>query len=240
METQILTLITLALMLAAALELRYHNSVLKKIIVEDKIGTHLNKPLTIKSYERIFKSEFRPYTLQMTSKINEDIFKKFENFYETRMTDEDFKQPLALHIIFLNKISGYVHDKERDSYDLIIKNDPIPFNTNDKEDIKIIDTMLNLKYNEYDEFNMDGIIRINGRDHFLSDLTSISSYKNTIKDTYWECSDLVFNFGKVVESIRFDTFGDSFDYLFNDDSSDIRLIEKIANTALIRERKEAS
>ena len=97
---------------------------------------------------------------------------------------------------------------------------------------------MNLKYNEYDEFNMDGIIRINNKDHFLSDLTSISSYKTTIKDTTWECSYLLFSFGPVIESIRFDSFMDSFDYLFNQDKSDIRLIEKIANTSLIIEKKE--
>lgn len=237
MEIQIITLITLVLMIAAVLELRYQNNSLKKINIEDKIGTHLNKPLTIKDYEKAFKSEFKPYPLEMTSKINEDLFDAFEEFYETRMTKDDFIHPTSLHIIFLNKIDGYIYDSVSDTYDLIIKQDQIPITISDKKHIKLIDASLNLKYTEYDEFNIDGIIRINNKDHFLSDLTSISTYKTTQKDTHWECSYLLFNFGPVIESIRFDTFGEAFDYLFNNDKSDIRLIEKIANTSLIIEKK---
>lgn len=95
---------------------------------------------------------------------------------------------------------------------------------------------MSLKYNELEEYNINGIININGKNHFLSDLTSISSYKNTIGEKTY--SDLVFNFGSIVECVRFDTFKDSMNYLFHNDKSDIRLIEKIANASFIREKQE--
>jgi hypothetical protein len=237
MPKYIITLIVLIVMIVIVLELRYHNNILKKIIFEDKIGTHLNKPLTIKKYEKLFKYEFEPYLLHTTSNINEELFNRFLKFYEPKIIEgAKIPQPLGLHIIFLNKVDGYICDNSH-AYDLRIKNDIVPYYA-DADEIKIVDALMNLKYTEQDEFNIDGIIRINNRDHFLADLTSISSYKNTRTDTGKQCSDLVFNFGPVVEYIKFDTFEDSFDYLFNDDNSDIRLIEKIANTSLISEMKE--
>jgi len=182
--------------------------------------------------------------MQLTSKINEELFDKFSKFYTEKVGQGDseeellVEQPLSLHIVFINKIDGYVFDSATNSYDLFIKNSPIAFNISDKEKIGLIDRFFNIRYNEQEEFNIEGVIKLNNKIHFLSDLTSISSYKNTIGEEKKVCSDLVFNFGPIIEVVRFENFKDSFDYLFYNDNSDIRLMQKIANTSIIIERKD--
>jgi hypothetical protein len=180
--------------------------------------------------------------MSLTSKLNEELFVKFEKFYLNKVEEEtsdpeyNIQQPAYLNIIFINKIDGYVHDSVTNTYDIFIKNSPVEFNILDKEYVSIIDRFFNIKYNEQDEFNIEGIININNRIHFLSDLTSISSYENIIGEDKKVYSDLVFNFGSMVEVVRFNTFKESFDYLFYNDKSDIRLMQKIANASIIMER----
>lgn len=233
MEIQIITLLSLFFIFIVLDRLNYHNDILKKIILEDRLETHLNEPLTIEHYEKIYNKEFTPYLMKRTSNINVEIFENFKKFYDARVIDEKFDQPDVLHIVFVNKIDGYLNNSQENTYEIIIKNDFIPFTTNDKKNIEIVDRFLSLKYTEMNEYSLNGIIKINEREHFLSDLTSISSYKNTINNK--DYSVLVFNFGNITESIAFNTFEDVFDYLFTNRDSDIRLIEKIANTSLIKE-----
>ena len=211
----------------------YSNIILKKILLEDNMDINLNKPLNIKQYRKLYKNDFEPYLMRKNSDINKDIFENFMISYDMRSLDFIYKQPDAFHIVFINNIEGYVHNKEDDSYDIILKKDFIPFSTKNKKDIEIIDTLMNLKYNIIEEFNTNGIIKINKKYHFLTDLTSISSYKTTINNK--EFSVLVFNFGNVTETLVFKTFEESFRYLFMNEKSDIRLIQKIANESIIRD-----
>jgi hypothetical protein len=153
------------------------------------------------------------------------------------MEESDYEQPSCLHIVFVDKINGYVQDTDGGSYEFIIKKDFIPFTTRDNQKINIFDKIIKMNYKKIEEFNMGGIININNKTYFLNNLTSISSYENMIDGVKY--SDLIFNFGLVTEIVRFDSFEDSFKYLFSDEKSDIRLIQKIANSSLIEFRKGA-
>lgn len=234
MSVQFITLSAVIIMIMMAARMNRNNKILRKIALMDKIETYLSKPLTIKKYIKVYGEEFKPYPMKMTSEVNKEVFAKFLKFYER----SDYTQPELLRIVFINKIDGYIHNEPKNAYYFITKNDPLPFNTTDEDDVKIINTLMSMKYVELEEYNINGVITLNNRNHFLSELTSISSYKNTIGDKGQTYSDLVFNFGPVVECVRFETFKDSFEYLFNSDTSDIRLIEKIANTSLISEKRE--
>ena len=233
MWIQIVTLLAIFFMVIIIRRMFYNDIILKKILLEDNMDINLNKPLNIKQYRKLYKNDFEPYLMRKNSDINKDIFENFMISYDMRSLDFIYKQPDAFHIVFINNIEGYVHNKEDDSYDIILKKDFIPFSTKNKKDIEIIDTLMNLKYNIIEEFNTNGIIKINKKYHFLTDLTSISSYKTAINNK--EFSVLVFNFGNVTETLVFKTFEESFRYLFMNEKSDIRLIQKIANESIIRD-----
>ena len=233
MWIQIVTLLAIFFMVIIIRRMFYNDIILKKILLEDNMDINLNKPLTIKQYRKLYKNDFEPYLMRKNSDINKDIFENFMITYDMRSLDFIYKQPDAFHIVFINNIEGYVHNKEDDSYDIILKKDFIPFSTKNKKDIEIIDTLMNLKYNIIEEFNTNGIIKINKKYHFLTDLTSISSYKTAINNK--EFSVLVFNFGNVTETLVFKTFEESFRYLFMNEKSDIRLIQKIANESIIKD-----
>jgi hypothetical protein len=235
MEILIISFSAMFISIIVLFRLREYNIMLKKIILEDKIHTHLNKPLTIKDYKKVYGGEFKPYQMKMNSDINKEIFKNFSEFYDYRKKENDYTHPTLLNIVFINKIRGYIYDNTIDSYDITIKKDSISFSIDKKEYIDILDRIFDLKYNLRNEYNMDGVIKINNKTYFLDNLTSISIYKNTIKEI--DFSDIVFKFGSITEVVRFNSFEESFKYLFCEDRSDIRLIEKIANTSLIRERR---
>ena len=233
MEIQIITLLVLFFMIITIRRLSHYTNIFKMINIEDKIEMNLNKPLTIKQYNKVYKQDFMPYPLKRTSNINIELFENFKRFYDARVIDEKYEHPEILHIIFLNKIDGYIHNAPNNNYDVMLNKDFISFVTTNKRDVEIIDEMMDLKYTVIEEFKMDGVIKINKRNHTLNDLTSISIYENVIGEKTY--SILVFNFGVITETLTFDTFRECFNYLFTDKSSDIRLIEKIANTALIRD-----
>lgn len=213
----------------------YYRRMFKMIIFSDKIDTSLNRSITVRKYEKLFKTQFRPYLMSFTSNINEDIFYRFTKFTE-EIKESNYEQPFSLHIVFLNKIDGYIRNNEDDSYEFFIKGDFIPFITTDKKNIELVDEVMNLSYRKLNEFNIDGAIKLNKKFYFLSSLTSISSYENIVKDKTY--SELVFNFGATTESIRFNSFEDAYKYLFDSDESDIRLIQKISNTSLIDFKKK--
>lgn len=230
MNDQIIVLFLLAFMLIVSTQFSYYKNMFRMILFEDRLDLSLDKPLLVKDYKKLFRREFEPYLISMTTRINEDIFHKFTKFCKA-LELLNYKQPSSLHIVFVNKIDGYVRDPETGSYELIIKKDFIPFSTRDLQKIEIVDRIMDLKYRKIEEFNVEGIINVNKKNYFLSNLTSISSYENVIKGRSY--SELIFNFGSITESIRFETFEDSYNYLFNSDESDIRLIQKIANASLI-------
>jgi hypothetical protein len=217
-------------MIIVSTQFGYYRKVFKMILFEDRIDLSLDKPLLVRDYKKLFKREFEPYLMNMTTRINEDIFLKFTKFCKA-LEMLDYKQPSSFHIVFVNKVDGYIRDSESELYELIVKKDFIPFTTRDSEKIEIIDRIMDLKYRKIEEFNIEGVININKKSYFLSNLTSISSYENVINNRTY--SDLVFNFGLTTETLRFNDFKESFDYLFNSDKSDIRLIQKIANGSLI-------
>ncbi len=236
MEIQIITLTAFLLSIFIMIKLRKYNIIFKKIIVEDKVETHLNKQLRIKDFRKVYKTDFKPYPMKFNSKLNKRVFEEFKKFYDYRKNENDYNHPSFLSMVFLNKVTGYIHDTISDSYELMVKKDNIPFVTNDMNHVEIIDSLLELSFNQYYEYDINGAFKLNGKTFFLRDLTSISICKNTIAEV--DYSDVVFKFGAITQYIRFNSFKESFDYLFSNDDSDIRLIEKIANSSLIKETRE--
>lgn len=119
------------LMVSILINLSNNNRIYKKILLEDRIDTYLHKPLTLKKYKKINKFDFTPYMIKTTSELNKNIFDKFEKFYAEKSIEKDYGQPEALHIVFLNKATGYIGDADKKSYSLALKNDPILFTIND-------------------------------------------------------------------------------------------------------------
>lgn len=235
MNDQIIVVLILAAMIIISSQFGYYRKVFKMIIFEDRIDISLTKSITVRKYKKLFKTEFKPYLMSFTSSINEDIFDRFIEVTED-IKESNYKQPSSLHIVFINKIDGYVRDAEDGYYEFIIRRDFVPFTTRDMKDIEMVDKVMDLKYRKLDEFNIEGAIKLNKKFYFLSNLTSISSYENVVKDKTY--SELVFNFGAITEAIRFNSFEDAYKYLFDSDESDIRLIQKIANTSLIDFKKK--
>lgn len=234
MSPQIITMFILILMLIAIWKLNFYRIIFKGIEFEDRMYFNLDEPLYIKEYKKLFTNEFKPYIMEMSTDINEYIFDKFLKI-DNALHLLEYKQLSHFHIIFINKIDGYMYRESDKSYEFFVKDDFIPFVTKDKEKTEIFDKMMDQKYNVIEEFDIDGTIILNKKRYFLRNLTSISNYRNTVGRK--EYSELVFNFGKTTESVRFKSFKEAFDYLFKNDLSDVRLIQKIANTSFINIKK---
>ena len=103
MNDQAIILLVMIFMIVVSTRFSYYRKVFKMILFEDRIDLSLDKPLLVKDYKKVFKREFKPYLMNMTTRINDDIFHKFTKFC-TALELLDYKQPSSLHIFFLNKI----------------------------------------------------------------------------------------------------------------------------------------
>lgn len=229
MEVLIVITLVLIFMIIETVRIRKLDIILKKVMFEDKIETHAGTPLFRDEYKKIFKEDFRAYPMKFSTDVNKAIFRRFEKFYSDA-NSTNFKKPNELHMIFVNKIDGYIHNPDNNKFEAIIQGDPILFKTHNRRYIDIIDDVMSLKYTQINEFNIDGIINFNNKKYALGDLTSISITSNDKEEKI----QTIFMFGSTTESITFNSYKDFIDYLFNSDKSDIRLIQKIANSALIR------
>lgn len=214
----------------------------EKVLLEDMLHTSLNKPLTIKKYKKYFKNRFMPYKLNLATKLNKNIFNTAWPKIEKATNKKD--ELSYLKFVFLNKINGFeiaknIDDKE---YINVLLDNSFevyePYEEYNKIYYNILTSVLESDYDEIHEINMDGIIEVNKKKYLLDDLTSIGifsannyiDFKNRLKDTDFI---LHFSFNTTSEIIICKSIDKAINYLFNNNKSDIRLIQKIYNSSAV-------
>lgn len=196
------------------------------VLFDDKLRTYLDKPLKIKDYEKLSRYYFKPYPLEVASDINKQIFELFSKTME-EIIENKFNQKGNLKIIFLDKIDGYI--EEYDEFFLLM-NLIDSYYIRNEEQMNIVKEFIRLPYIHIEEVAIDGIYKIN-KTHFLRDLSYIEIINNMVG--FKEVSTIIFNFKGIIETKTFSSFELAFDFLFTNEESDIRLIQKIANSAIL-------
>ena len=202
---------------------------MKSIIFEDKLKTHLDKPLTVKSFKKIFKRDFEPYVIYGTTTFNNKVF----DFIKSDIDDiikEGFIQDSWWNIIFLNKINGIVEEEPNEWTILTDDSSDIIISSNKISPKDLVREFYDEQFDHIQEISLEGIYKINKKTYYLSDLTTIRIFKNSIDEV--DKTTIMFNFGSITETINFDNLKAAYDYLFTDDKADIRLIQKIYNSAI--------
>lgn len=211
--------------------------IINMITIEDKVRLDLDKPLTIKEYRKVFKHDYIPYEMVNVSRTNKILFKRFEEFISDIEDINKIENLNLVSFFFVNKIDGY----ETNGKILSIISDETKgsFITMDEEVIHVVkDIVPNMTIEDMLELSIGGIFTIGrhrDQTRFLDDLTSVHIIHDEDfidKDKITSCQ-LLFVFGSEYIFINFYNVRDALDYLFGNEDSDIRLIQKISNTAVI-------
>lgn len=196
------------------------------IILEDKLKTDLDKPLKIKTYKRLTGRKFNPYLIDTTSDYNERIFEMFSTDMDEINNMISFDN-MWFDIVFVNKVYGLIEEYE-DEYTLLTP-DTKEYYIINRDKIDMIKDLYKNQFDQIREISLDGVIKLNKKEYFLSDLTSMNIY-GTEDD---RMATIIYNFGNKYEKLTFKNMDDALDSIFSKRNSDIRLIQKIANSALI-------